>query len=158
MSLLWVFVGTWALLGVCLRVTLAAADLIQILNGLLAGSLVAVAVVYAPLTWRALSRDSKYPDMRQFSLGRAMILLSLVLTALTSIYAQSADLSSTPLTITALGRWFAIGGCILEVYSPEAGQNVGWGTWDRRWMNLSLLVGGLLAIAAVLAQRYEVMA
>ena len=99
---LWAFLAVWALLFAVMRMALPARDMIQLLNGVFFGSSVGLVIAYAPLTYRALRSDSRYPDVRQFSLGRVMILLSVFVTFTTSVYLYSANMSTNSLTATAL--------------------------------------------------------
>jgi hypothetical protein len=156
---LWLFLAGAVFLFICMRLVTSPGVMIVMLNGLFCGALVGLVAAYVPLIMRALHRSSEYPDVRQFSVGRGLAWASIAMGVAASVYVQAADLRTVPLTLVALARWTAICGAVLEVYSPEAGLNLGWTAGrDRTIMNVSLAAGLVVAVAVILAQRWDILA
>lgn len=121
------------------------------LNGIFAGSIVAIIVAYHRLIWFALLGVGEYNRVRQMTMGFAVCWLAVCVGASNSIYLRSvgADIASTG--ATAIARYLAIIAAILQVTAPDFGLGLFHGR-DRRILWISLTLGLAAAVIVILFQ------
>lgn len=149
-----VTIGTAVMLlsYLALLALLSPSDLVVLLNGLLAGAMISLAVAYYPLVRAAVLGDGEYERGRQFGLGSFLTTLAILVGLLTSIYVHAADVYTPTYVATSLARWFAIWGAVLKVTSPDFGAGLLFGR-RRKIMWISIIIGVGVALAVVWLQE-----
>ena len=129
----------------------APGDLIILLNGLLVGSMSAIAVAYHELIWYAIKGEGVYNRVRQMTLGFALMWIVFGIGLGTSIYIRVADLPATAYTSVAFARYLAIVAAILQVTAPDFGLGLFHGR-DRKVLTASIGIGLVVAVVTILLQ------
>jgi hypothetical protein len=129
-----------------------ANELIVLLNGLLVGSLVSIAVAYRTLLWEAIAGDiENYTRYKQMTLSIFLQWLVIVIGVSSSIYIRAIDLPTTAFTLVAFARYLAIIAAILQVTSPDLGHGAFFGR-DRKVLALSFGIGASVALFLIYVQ------
>ena len=134
------------------------AALIIVLNGVLTGCGVAVAVAFWRLFWRAIRGVEPYSDTKQMALSIALMWIVIGLSVASSFQLRlglTEDIPA-PLVTTVLSRFLAIVAAVVQVATLDFGQGVFYGP-DRKLMWLAGSIGFVVALAAILAQTYQVL-
>lgn len=118
---------------------------IVMLNGLFAGSMVAIVVAYHRLIWFALLGRGEYDRVRQMTLGFAACWAAVCVGVANSIWLRAQGGYIPTSELTAVARYLAIIAAMLQVTAPDFGLGLFHGR-DRRvlWTGATL---GLLAAA-----------
>lgn len=149
-----VTIGTAAMLasyGV-LVVLLSPRDLIILLNGLLAGAMISLAVAYYDLVKAAVLGEGEYDRGRQYGLGSFLTTLAILIELMISIYINIADVRSPTFLVASFSRWLAIWGAVLKVTSPDFGAGLLFGR-RRQLMWASVAAGLVVATVVVFLQK-----
>lgn len=134
-----------------LYLALPPRSLIVILNGLLAGVMVALFVLFVPFVWAAVKNDGIFDRGRQFGLGSFLMSMSIAIGLCVSIYIHATDTYSSLFMATAFGRWMAIWGGILKVTAPDFGSELLYGR-DRKTLVFSTTAGVIIALVVIWLQ------
>lgn len=126
-------------------------DLIILLNGLLSGSMIALAVAYYRLVAAAILGDGEYDRGRQYGLGSFLTSLAILCGLVTSVWVRTMDLPTTTFVATSLARWLAIWGAVLKITSPDFGSGLLYGS-RRKVMWLSIAAGVGVAVVVIWMQ------
>lgn len=134
---------------IVLRTWLGPERVIVLLNGLFAGSMVAIVVAYHKLIWFALLGRGEYNRVRQMTLGFAVGWGAICIGVANSIMLRASGEAIPTSELTAVARYLAIIAAMLQVTAPDFGLGLFHGR-DRRvlWTGATL---GLLAAAIVIA-------
>lgn len=136
-----------------LRIIFPPVELIIFLNGIFAGSIVAILVAYYKLIWYALLGIGEYNRVRQMTIGFVVCWCAICVGASNSIYLRSmgADIPMTDLTAAA--RYLSIIAAMLQVTAPDFGLGLFHGR-DRRVLWASVTIGLLVAIVTITLQQW----
>lgn len=125
--------------------------LIIVLNGLFAGSMVAIAVAYHRLIIGAALGLGEYNRVRQMTMGFAVAWIAICLSSVTSIYARSEGAPLTAPALTAAVRYLCIIAAVLQVTAPDFGLGLFHGR-DRKTLWTGFLLGLVTAVATIAFQ------
>jgi hypothetical protein len=122
---------------------------IVMLNGLFAGSMVAIVVAYHRLIWFAMLGRGEYDRVRQMTLGFAVCWAAVCVGVANSVMLRASGGYVPTSELTAVARYLAIIAAILQVTAPDFGLGLFHGR-DRRvlWTGGTL---GLISAALVIA-------
>jgi hypothetical protein len=147
-------VGMFLLCGlVGLYFAVPPVHLVVILNSVLIGMLMSVAVAYSRLIWDALSGKGEWDRVRQMAIGIAILWMAYTLSTVNSVFVR-AGLSYSmgdPSFITIASRYGAIVAAVLQITAPDLGNPLFYGR-DRKLLWLSFSVGAVTALAVLLLQ------
>lgn len=133
-----VFTAAAAVLFFVLDHFFPAAFLVQIFNGMFLGLVGAVAVVFFPLFWRAITRR-EFDRVSQLSIGIILTWVSLIISRSLNVIGQTqGDLNRLPPSAIALAAYLAIIGAVLHITAP--------GMVEQRWVyNKGILIAAVFA-------------
>jgi hypothetical protein len=123
--------------------------LIILLNGLFAGSMVAIVVAYHRLIIGAALGE--YTRVRQMTMGFAVVWIAVCLSSANSIIARSEGAALTAPAITAAVRYLCIIAAVLQITAPDFGLGLFHGR-DRKILWTGFALGIATAVAAILFQ------
>lgn len=133
-------------------------NLIAGFNGVFIGTMLSVTVAYGPLFWKAMVGDqSVHPDARQLAIGYFMAWAAYGMVVVASAYIRMADLSPTPLLLTAISRYIAIAAAITQITAADYGKGLFYGR-DRKVLWYAGGVGLVAAVAVTIAQTSSALA
>lgn len=121
-------------------------DLIVLLNGLFAGSLLAIGLQYRKLLLDALVGDGGYDRYRQMTLSIFLQWVVICIGVMTSIYINAADLPTLPFTAVAFARYLATVTAFIQITSPYVGYHYS----DTAKRSFIFSVGAGLSFAAAI--------
>lgn len=149
-----VIFGSLALGGlfVALRWLLGPADLIVLLNGLFAGSIMAIAFAYHRLIWFAMLGRGEYNRVRQMTLGFAAVWGAVCVGAANSIWLRASGAPIPTTELAAAARYLTIVAAVLQVTAPDFGLGLFHGR-DRRVLWTSFGLGSTVAALVILFQE-----
>jgi hypothetical protein len=122
--------------------------LIIVLNGVFAGSMVAICVAYHQLIIGAALGVGEYNRVRQMTIGFAVMWTVICLSAVGSIYARSKGAELTAPLLTALIRYLAIIGAVMQITAPDFGLGPFHGR-DRKTLWTGFMLGLATAAATI---------
>lgn len=130
-------------------------DLIIVLNGIYAGSMIAVIVTYVRLITDIINRP--YDRVKHMSLGLLLYWIAYALSTGNSIAARAMDADVTAYTLTATHRMIAIVGAVFQVTAPDFGLGMFHGK-DRKTLIVSVVLGIIVAMVVIYMQVETVLA
>jgi len=131
--------------------TFTPSNLIILLNGLLAGSMVSILIAYHELIWAAIVGNGAYNRIRQMTIGFFLCWLAISITLATSIYIRYSNAPSPAFVSIAFARYLAIIAAILQVTAPDFGLGFFHGR-DRKILPVSVGIGFISAIIVMVLQ------
>lgn len=136
-----------------LRSLFTPVEFIIFLNGIFAGSIVAILVAYHKLIWYAILGVGEYNRVRQMTIGFAVCWLAICVGASNSIYLRAIDAQITTTDMTAVARYLSVIAAMLQVTAPDFGLGLFYGR-DRRVLWASISVGLLVAVGTMIVQQW----
>lgn len=130
--------------------------LIYLLNSLFAGAMLAVVVAFGPLLLNAIKGVRPYDRVRQMTIGFFLAWVAFTISVSTSIYVRSADLAVTSSIMTALSRYVAVFGAVLQITAPDFGLGIFHGR-ERKTLWTALTAGGAFAAVMFVMQKESVL-
>lgn len=147
-------VGLFLLCGLLgLYFAVPPVHLVVILNSVLIGMLVSVAVAYSRLIVDALAGRGEWDRVRQMAIGIAILWMAYTLSTVNSVFVR-AGLSYSmgdPSFITIASRYGAIVAAVLQITAPDLGNPLFYGR-DRKLLIVSAALGTATAAAVILLQ------
>ncbi len=137
-----------------LAVGLDPGTLIITLNSLFVGTMISITVSYGGVLFPAMFGVKPYDDVRQMAIGIMLSWSAYGMVVISSVYVRAADLPTTSLLWSALGRWIAINSAIIQITAPDFGQGFFYGR-DRKLLWGGLLAGSIFAIGAYFLQTEQ---
>lgn len=138
-----------------LAATLERGTLIMTLNAVFIGTMASITVSYGSVLLPAIVGRKPYDGVRQMAIGILMIWAAYGLSVLASIYVRATDVPETAFLATAVGRWLAINGAIIQITAPDFGSDILYGR-DRKLLWSGIIVGAMLAIAVFVIQDLRI--
>lgn len=140
-----------AVVYLLLTFLLPSALLVQILNGIFVGLVVAVTIVFFPLVWRAITQRA-FDDVAQLTIGICLTWASLVISRSTNIFGQVTNTggglaNSAPV---AFATYLAILGAVLHITAPGMVESKL--VYNRGILAFALAVGVVLSCLTILVQ------
>lgn len=136
---------------------LAPDTLIMTLNALFVGTMISISVAYGSILVPAMIGIRPYDDVRVLAVGIFGGWLAYGLVVLSSIYIRSADLPTSTLVLTSVGRWIAINSAIIQIVAPDFNQDRSfmYGR-DRKLLIFGIALGLAFAVATYFLQSEKV--
>lgn len=133
-------------------------NLITVLNGVFVGTMLSITVAYGPLFWKAIIGDqSVYPDARQLTAGFFITWAAYGFTVYASTHVRMMDLPTTPLFETAISRYLAILGAIVQITAADYGKGVFYGR-DRKTLYYAGGIGFVVGLIVIALQASNALA
>lgn len=130
--------------------------LISILNGVFAGTMVALAVAYWKLLWNAVLGIHPYDRVRQMTLGFAVCWMAYGIGVLVSVYLKASGFDTRASTMVAFSRYVAVIAAVLQVTAPDFGLGLFHGR-DRKTLWTGIVLGLIVASFITLMQGQELL-
>lgn len=127
-----------------------ADNLIILLNGLFAGSLVAIGLAYRRLLLDAIIGDGHYDRYRQMTFSIFLQWMVICIGVATSIYINAADLPGPAFVAIAFARYLATVTAFIQITSPYVGGEFVAG--DKQTIATSIGVGLVVAVLLIWLQ------
>lgn len=141
------------LLFYVLYLGLEGGTLIMLLNALFVGTMISISVAYGAVLVPAIIGMKQYDDVRVLAFGILGSWFAYGIVVFSSIYVRSADLPTSTLIMTAVGRYIAINAAIVQVIAPDFNQDRNWlyGR-DRKLLAIGLGAGVVFTIFTYVLQ------
>ncbi|SDP92609.1 hypothetical protein SAMN05428967_4486 [Phyllobacterium sp. YR620] len=136
-----------------LRSVFPPVQFIIFLNGIFAGSIVAILVAYHKLIWYAVLGVGEYNRVRQMTIGFAICWVAICVGASNSIYLRSTGAEIPMTDLTAAARYLSIIAAMLQVTAPDFGLGLFHGR-DRRVLWLGVSIGLTVATITMIVQQW----
>lgn len=127
-----------------------ADNLIILLNGCFAGSLVAIGLAYRRLLLDALIGDGLYDRYRQMTFSIFLQWVVICIGVATSIYVNAANLPEPAFLAIAFARYLATVTAFIQITSPYVGGKFVAG--DKLLISTSLGIGAVVAVILIWLQ------
>lgn len=134
-------------------------DLIIVLNGMFAGSLVAFVYAFWGLIVNAFNRYSPYTAKRQLMWGIVLMWLAYVVSVASSIELRASGVDGAALNssyLIAISRASAIMGIFFQVTAPDFGLPMFYGR-DRKVLWSGLIIGFAISVFMIYAQVNDIL-
>jgi len=136
-----------------LQAALEPSLLMSILNGLFAGSVVAIVAAYYRLIVAAIRGGGEQGRVQQMTLGLFLLWVSVVVNVGVSIYARSTEIYTATYTAAAAARYLAIVAAVLQMRSLDYAFALFHGR-DKVMIWTSLVLGAVVAVATIALQQW----
>lgn len=140
-----VFVTGWA--------TLEPGVLMNVLNGVFMGTIVATIAAYYRLIVNAIRGEYEYDRVQQMTFGLFILWLSVGVTVGVSIYARSTEYYTVTYTAAAVSRYMAIIAAVMQMRSLDYSYALLHGR-DKNLLWFSIILGIIVMIAVIILQTY----
>lgn len=127
--------------------------LMSVMNALLAGSIVTVAISFSRYIYYAISSADPWSRARQFGISTGVVWASIVCLLLASIQRHGTSTYNPNATYFTdiLSRYLAIIAATMQVFAPDFGKNLFYGT-ERKLFIIGSLAGAVVAIILIVLQ------